>query len=397
MYRTGDLVRWTGGVSWSSSAAPTTRSRSAASASSSARSRPRCSATHPGRADAVVVAREDRRAQAAGRLRGACAGGARDALAARAARARWPTAARLHGAGRVRGAGPPAAHRQRQARPPGAAGAGLAPQRRGLRGAAHRGARWPIWAEVLGLPRVGVDDNFFELGGDSILSIQVVARARQAGLRLTPRTCSSAPDHRRAGAGGGPTPTAGRAGPGHRRRCRSPRSSTGSSSRPRPPRTTSTSRCSCSSWPRDVDEDGAGARRASALVATTTRCGCGSTRGTAAGGADNAPRPARSTCCSATCLPPRGRGRPRRSPSGRAAHAAGLDLAAGPLLRAVLLHRGAGRGRLLLLAAHHLVVDGVSWRILLEDLETAYRRLARGASRSTCRRDHLVPALGASG
>ena len=39
-----------------------------------------------------------------------------------------------------------------------------------------------IWAEVLGVERVGVDDNFFELGGDSILSIQVVSRARQAGL-----------------------------------------------------------------------------------------------------------------------------------------------------------------------------------------------------------------------
>ncbi|HYP26889.1 MAG TPA: amino acid adenylation domain-containing protein, partial [Blastocatellia bacterium] len=44
-----------------------------------------------------------------------------------------------------------------------------------------------IWAEFLGLKQVGVHDNFFELGGDSILSIQVVARANQAGLRLTPR------------------------------------------------------------------------------------------------------------------------------------------------------------------------------------------------------------------
>ncbi|MGH3604370.1 MAG: amino acid adenylation domain-containing protein, partial [Pseudonocardiaceae bacterium] len=42
-----------------------------------------------------------------------------------------------------------------------------------------------VWAEVLGVERVGVEDNFFELGGDSILSIQVVSRARQAGLRLT--------------------------------------------------------------------------------------------------------------------------------------------------------------------------------------------------------------------
>ncbi|MGH3673693.1 MAG: condensation domain-containing protein, partial [Pseudonocardiaceae bacterium] len=42
-----------------------------------------------------------------------------------------------------------------------------------------------IWAGVLGTPRVGVHDNFFELGGDSILSIQVVSRARRAGLRLS--------------------------------------------------------------------------------------------------------------------------------------------------------------------------------------------------------------------
>ncbi len=44
-----------------------------------------------------------------------------------------------------------------------------------------------VWAQVLRLPRVGVDDNFFELGGDSILSVQIVARARQAGLLFTVR------------------------------------------------------------------------------------------------------------------------------------------------------------------------------------------------------------------
>ncbi len=44
-----------------------------------------------------------------------------------------------------------------------------------------------IWSEVLGVGRVGVNDNFFELGGDSILSIQVITRARQAGLHFTPR------------------------------------------------------------------------------------------------------------------------------------------------------------------------------------------------------------------
>jgi amino acid adenylation domain-containing protein/non-ribosomal peptide synthase protein (TIGR01720 family) len=44
-----------------------------------------------------------------------------------------------------------------------------------------------IWAEVLGLEQVGIQDNFFEIGGDSILSIQIVARANQAGLKLTPK------------------------------------------------------------------------------------------------------------------------------------------------------------------------------------------------------------------
>uniref|UniRef100_UPI00140BE72A non-ribosomal peptide synthetase n=1 Tax=Pseudomonas akapageensis TaxID=2609961 RepID=UPI00140BE72A len=44
-----------------------------------------------------------------------------------------------------------------------------------------------IWQQVLGLEQVGLHDNFFELGGDSIVSIQVVSRARQAGLALTPK------------------------------------------------------------------------------------------------------------------------------------------------------------------------------------------------------------------
>ncbi|MCW7539367.1 amino acid adenylation domain-containing protein [Aquabacterium sp. A7-Y] len=44
-----------------------------------------------------------------------------------------------------------------------------------------------IWAQVLGLPEVGITDNFFALGGDSILSIQVVTQAREAGLKLTAR------------------------------------------------------------------------------------------------------------------------------------------------------------------------------------------------------------------
>ncbi|MCO6435013.1 condensation domain-containing protein, partial [Nitrosomonas nitrosa] len=44
-----------------------------------------------------------------------------------------------------------------------------------------------IWAEVLGISQVGRNDNFFELGGDSILSLQIVTKVRRAGWKITPR------------------------------------------------------------------------------------------------------------------------------------------------------------------------------------------------------------------
>ncbi|HEV2639575.1 MAG TPA: condensation domain-containing protein, partial [Actinocrinis sp.] len=44
-----------------------------------------------------------------------------------------------------------------------------------------------IWSEILGVTPVGIHDNFFHLGGDSIVSIQMIARAKKRGLHLTPR------------------------------------------------------------------------------------------------------------------------------------------------------------------------------------------------------------------
>ena len=44
-----------------------------------------------------------------------------------------------------------------------------------------------IWQQVLNVECVGIHDNFFELGGDSILSIQITARANQANLHFTTR------------------------------------------------------------------------------------------------------------------------------------------------------------------------------------------------------------------
>ncbi|MEL7328705.1 MAG: condensation domain-containing protein [Cyanobacteria bacterium J06559_1] len=65
--------------------------------------------------------------------------------------------------------------------------------RSGLTAQTIVGARTPveetllrIWQRVLRRDAISIHDNFFELGGDSILSIQIVSQAREAGLRLAP-------------------------------------------------------------------------------------------------------------------------------------------------------------------------------------------------------------------
>ncbi|MEM7343915.1 MAG: condensation domain-containing protein, partial [Chloroflexota bacterium] len=57
-----------------------------------------------------------------------------------------------------------------------------------------------------------------------------------------------------------------------------------------------------------------------------------------------------------------------------------LNLREGPLLRIVYFEGGATQASHLLVVAHHLIIDGVSWRILFEDLQTIYQQLAAGQS-----------------
>ncbi|ALX44674.1 hypothetical protein AQ610_19265 (plasmid) [Burkholderia humptydooensis] len=60
-----------------------------------------------------------------------------------------------------------------------------------------------IWQGLLGLERVGVRDNFFALGGDSILSIQMASRAAERGLRISPQQVFSYPTIAELAAQGG--------------------------------------------------------------------------------------------------------------------------------------------------------------------------------------------------
>ncbi|MBJ6369742.1 non-ribosomal peptide synthetase [Snuella sedimenti] len=44
-----------------------------------------------------------------------------------------------------------------------------------------------LWEDLLNVSKVGIDDNFFELGGDSIITIQLVSRAKREGYYFTPK------------------------------------------------------------------------------------------------------------------------------------------------------------------------------------------------------------------
>src|ERR1019366_3828676 len=59
------------------------------------------------------------------------------------------------------------------------------------------------------------------------------------------------------------------------------------------------------------------------------------------------------------------------------AHAV-LDICAGPLVRAVWFDAGAEQDGRFLIVIHHLLIDGVSWRILLDDLQSVYTQMVAG-------------------
>ncbi|WP_434634922.1 amino acid adenylation domain-containing protein [Chromobacterium sp. CV08] len=221
-----------------------------------------------------------------------------------------------------------------------------------------------IWAEVLAIPEPGIDDNFFTLGGDSILSLQVVSRARDAGLALTPRRLLLEPTIRQLAAAldeaGAEQPPAA-AGP--------------LPATPVQRWFAGLQLAAPAHWNQALALDLArplehGSLQA-ALDAVAARHDAFRLR--------FAPEPlltaeaGRWPCRELKLTDDAGDDGIRGLIE---AEQARLDLADGPIAGALLL-RG-GRGDVLALIVHHLAVDAVSWSILLGDLAQALDALARG-------------------
>ncbi|WP_237550387.1 condensation domain-containing protein, partial [Streptomyces sp. SID1034] len=233
-----------------------------------------------------------------------------------------------------------------------------------------------IWAEVLGVPRVGARDNFFALGGDSILSIQIVSRARRAGLALSTKDVfrhqTVAELALSAGALAPVTDTTSPTGPA-----------------PLTPiqhwyldglrpgdrmRFTMTQRFELA-----PGTDGeALSRAAQAVVARHAALRTRFTH-TASGWHQEALPAAPGSVFSRHDLA----GLDDTAVEAEAHRLtdraqAGLDPVAGRVVRFLFLDRGPGLAGHLVITVHHLAVDGVSWRILPADIATAYQQAAAG-------------------
>ncbi len=223
-----------------------------------------------------------------------------------------------------------------------------------------------IWQDVLGVEQVGRQDNFFELGGDSIISIQVVSRARRAGLRLQPRDLFQQPTlHALAAVVSQQAATQIAQGPVLGTQTLTPVQQWFFANQTVQPQHWNQSVLLDVREPLDLlrlqtalqqvlaqhdalrlqfrQQDGQWTARYvpldSAAATDVLWTAQVQSDDTLQGLCDEAQR--------------------------------SLSLHDGPLLRAVLIDHENG-GQRLLLVIHHLVVDGVSWRVLLEDLQAAY-------------------------
>ncbi|MCT2548295.1 non-ribosomal peptide synthetase [Streptomyces atratus] len=232
-----------------------------------------------------------------------------------------------------------------------------------------------IWSEILGIDTVGIHDNFFELGGDSIVSIQMIARAKKFGVHLTPRlifknqTIAEIAVHAAAN-----TPVDAEQG-----------RVTGEV-----PLTPIQHWFFEKNLPTFDHFNQAELLVTDGLAPDLLRLALAdliehhdALRLRCVDGPDGWRQYLDETVDTDILDVHDLSGIPDESLASVSLDIAeetqqSLGLAKGPLLRAALLELGPTRGQRLLTVVHHLAVDGVSWRILLEDLGSCYERRAAG-------------------
>ena len=232
-----------------------------------------------------------------------------------------------------------------------------------------------VWQEVLGLEKVGINENFFELGGDSILSIQIVAKAKRGGLTLKvqqifqyqtiaelARVVSTNQNATELDEAVGEVPLTpiqarffglGLPNPHHFNQAVMLEVD------PRP-------------------ELGLLERVINRLVAHHDALRLRFTEsadGWRQAYSDAEPQQVVSAIDLSHLST---REQERQLEVHAAAAQTSLNITAGPLLRVVLFDLGNQNPARLLIAIHHLAIDGVSWRILMEDLQTAYEQARAG-------------------
>ncbi|MGA4473012.1 amino acid adenylation domain-containing protein [Ectopseudomonas chengduensis] len=230
-----------------------------------------------------------------------------------------------------------------------------------------------LWQQVLKVERVGRHDNFFALGGDSILSLQIIARARRQGIRLTPKQLFEKQSIAELAQVAVVAET--------------PAASVSASAEvthafaltPIQARFFAQLPARIGHWNQSLllaADEPLDARALEQALQAVLRHHASlrlSFQQDAQGSWQQRYRDAQPTqellwVCQVAAADdlPALCDEAQRS----------LDIEHGPMLRAVLAQLPDGRNRLLL-AVHHLAVDGVSWRVLLEDLQQAYaQRLA---------------------
>jgi amino acid adenylation domain-containing protein/non-ribosomal peptide synthase protein (TIGR01720 family) len=233
-----------------------------------------------------------------------------------------------------------------------------------------------VWSQVLKVEPIGVHDNFFELGGDSILSIQVIARANQGGLTLTAKQLFQHPTiaELAALAATGPSGAA-------------EQGAVVGAAALTPiqhwffeqdlPARSHFNQSILLEAPSDVDPALLGQAFARVLEhhdALRLRFRCGAD---GAWGQEFAPPEGQAPFAVIDLSATPEQEQPLSMQAEADRIQASLDIEQGPLTRLALFDLGPGRARPLLWVAHHLAVDGVSWRILPQDLETAYLQLAQ--------------------